>query len=130
MIKIGFVDISLDNWHSNHYPAYLRAAAKKLDMDIDLCYAWGRDDPGEPWKITNRAWCTEKDCVPCESCQELIDRSDVIMVMCADDCKPHEELAMPVLESGKPTYCDKTFAPDVDSAERMFEVAEKHSINI
>ncbi|MBO6158642.1 MAG: hypothetical protein J6P72_05180 [Firmicutes bacterium] len=26
MLKIGFVDYYLDNWHCNHYPGFLREA--------------------------------------------------------------------------------------------------------
>ena len=30
--------------------------------------------------------------------------------------------------SGKPTYVDKTFAPDFETAKRIFEIAEKVGI--
>ncbi|MCR5753477.1 MAG: Gfo/Idh/MocA family oxidoreductase [Acetatifactor sp.] len=127
MIKVGMIDITLDNWHSNHYPDYLRDAAKRLNMDIDLCYAWGKKDSKDAWRLTNKAWSEEKGCEFCESCVELVEKSDALMVMCADDCRPHEQLAKLALESGKPVYCDKTFAPDVESAERMFAVASKYN---
>jgi hypothetical protein len=55
---------------------------------------------------------------------ELIARADGIMVMGADDCSRHEELANAALASGKPIYCDKTFAPDYDAAVRMFDRAQ------
>ena len=32
----------------------------------------------------------------------------------------------PPLRSGKPTYVDKTFAPDDDTARRIFAIAEEH----
>jgi len=124
MIKVGMADLSLDNWHTNHYPSYLRDTAKKMGLEIDLCYAWGQKEPEEPWKLTNRAWCEENDCEFCADYEELLTKADAIMVMCADDCRPHEELATPIFAGGKPVYCDKTFAPDVGSAKRMFAVAK------
>ena len=36
----------------------------------------------------------------------------------------HEELSQLPLKSGKPTYIDKTFAPDYPTAKRIFDLAE------
>ena len=34
MIKVGFIDYYLDEWHANNYPAWIKAAAEKLGAPI------------------------------------------------------------------------------------------------
>ncbi|GAE08990.1 hypothetical oxidoreductase [Paenibacillus sp. JCM 10914] len=43
-----------------------------------------------------------------------------------DNPECHEELSQLPLKSGKPTYIDKTFAPDRATAIRLFDLAEAH----
>ncbi|MDR1438707.1 MAG: hypothetical protein LBJ10_01440 [Clostridiales bacterium] len=124
MIKIGMIDRWLNNWHTDHYPDYLRLAAEKFGFDADVTDVWAqRDAPGG---LSTEAWCALKCLRPAATQEELFRRVDAVMVMCADDCLPHEELAWQALAAGKPLYCDKTFAPDVESARRMFLRANAH----
>lgn len=124
MIKIGMVDRWLDNWHTNHYPDYLRLAAKRYGVDIDITTVWAWQDA--PEGMTTKEWCKAYGVREAKSYEALLEEVDGIMVMCADDCTPHEELAEPALRYGKPVYCDKTFAPDLDTAKRMFALAETY----
>lgn len=126
MIKIGFVDRYLDNWHSNHYPEFIQLAAELYGIEAKVTHAWAQIEPPSEYAMTTKQWCERYQCIFCTSYEELIDSVDAIMVMCADDCLPHEELAAKALESGKPVYCDKTFAPTLEAAIRMFDKAEKH----
>jgi hypothetical protein len=126
MIKIGFVDCYLDNWHTNHYPEYIQLAAELYGIDAKVTHAYAeRNHPDEVYGLTTKAWCEHYDCISCETYEELITSVDAIMVMCADDCLPHEGLAQKALKSGKPVYCDKTFAPTLEAATRMFDLAEE-----
>lgn len=125
MLRVGFVDKYLNNWHSDHYPDYLRLAAELYGFDIGLTAAWAEQDPPDGG-LTTGQWCEWKGIKRAASYEELIDSVDAIMVMCADDCLPHEKLAARALASGKPVYCDKTFAPDLETAIRMFDRAEEH----
>ncbi len=127
MIKIGFVDCYLDNWHSNHYPEYIQLASKMYGIDAKVTHAYAQmNHPDEVYGMTSKAWCDQYNCIHCETYEELISSVDAIMVMCADDCLPHEELARKALKSGKPVYCDKTFAPSLEAAQRMFDIAEQY----
>ena len=122
MLRIGFVDRYLNNWHSDHYPEYLKVAARLYGVDAALAAAWAEcDHPGGG--LTTDAWCAWQNVERADSCDALVDSVDAIMVMCADDCLPHEELARTALGSGKPVYCDKTFAPTLEAAHRMFDRA-------
>ncbi|MDF2538968.1 MAG: hypothetical protein K0S76_1989 [Herbinix sp.] len=127
MIKIGFVDRYLDNWHTNHYPEYIRLASELYGIEARVTHAWAEIEPPSEYAMTTRVWCERYNCTQCSSYEELIDSVDAIMVMCADDCLPHEDLAARALSSGKPVYCDKTFAPTLEAATRMFERAEQYN---
>ncbi len=126
MIKIGMVDFYLDNWHTNHYPAFIREAAGQYGIDAEVCYAYGEKDSPLEWGLTTAGWCEMQGVEPCQSYEELIEKADAVMVMGADDCRDHERLADKALRSGRPVYCDKTFAPNVEAAGRMFDLAEKN----
>ncbi len=122
-MKIGFVDDYLDNWHSNHYPSYIKLASALygIPAEVTYAYAW-RDHPSGG--MTTAEWCATQGILQCTSYDELLEKSDAIMVMCADNCLPHEELSNKALMCQKPVYCDKTFAPTLEAAQRMFQLAE------
>ena len=56
----------------------------------------------------------------------MVERSDYLIVLSPDNPEFHEELSQLPLQSGKPTYIDKTFAPDRETAIRLFDLAAKH----
>ncbi|MCD7737485.1 MAG: Gfo/Idh/MocA family oxidoreductase [Lachnospiraceae bacterium] len=124
MLKIGIADYYLDNWHANHYPDFLREVISRMGYDAELTYAYGLY-PG-PAGTTNEQWCAEHNMKPSGSMQELVNCVDAIMVIAADDSRWHEEVCELPLKSGKPVFVDKTFAPDVAAAKRMFLLAEAH----
>ncbi len=122
MFRIGLLDENLYNWHTMHYPHYLQLAAKLYGYDIVVAAACAtKADESE-----SKRWCEEYKMEYCQTPEKLIACSDGIMVMAADECGGHEGLAKPALESGKPVFCDKTFAPDYAAAARMFALAKAH----
>ncbi|MBQ8640911.1 MAG: hypothetical protein IJ480_01730 [Clostridia bacterium] len=124
MIKIGLIDLYLDNWHTNYYPGFLRDAAHDMGLDADLVYVYAEKDA--PGGMTNREWCEKTGGVTLmPAYEDIIRESDALMFMCADDVFPHEKLARKALMSGKRLYCDKTFAPDTAAARRMFRLAKE-----
>ena len=126
MIKVGLVDQYLNNWHTDHYPKYLHLATQLYGFEIQVVEAYAlMDHPGDG--MTTDEWCVWQKINRASSYEELLDHVDVIMVMCADDCTHHEKLAQKALESGKPVFCDKTFAPTLEAAARMFDYAEQNS---
>lgn len=125
MIRIGFVDSWLDEWHAKLYPGFLRAAAEKSGIDADLALVYAREDlPGG--KLTTDAWCETYHVARADSLEELIGRTDAVFVLSPDDASTHEELADLPLRSGKPVYVDKTFAPDLSTGKRMFALAREN----
>jgi hypothetical protein len=121
MIKIGFIDYFLDEWHANNYPAWIRASSKGSDYSVS--YAWAAMD--KPGGLTTRDWCSKFGVQMMPTQEALIEASDCLVLLSPDHPEQHEALAQQVLRSGKPTYIDKTFAPDYATALRLFALAEK-----
>ena len=122
--KIGFIDFFLDEWHSNNYPAWIRDNVAATGREMEVAYAWAQTSP--PGKLDTTAWCNKYQVQELDSMEELIERSDYLIVFSPDNPERHEELCELPLKSGKPTYVDKTFSPDLASGIRIFDLAEKH----
>lgn len=126
MLKIGFVDYFLDEWHANNYPKWFRAASEKLGEELKVAYAWAELDlPPEGGKSTDE-WCLAMGVERCASLAELCEKSDAIVILSPDNSERHLDYASAVLPYGKRTYIDKTFAPDYETACRIFEIARAH----
>ncbi len=123
MKKIGFIDYFLDEWHANNYPAWIKASSR--GREFELAWAWAALD--SPSGLTTAGWCEKYGFSQATSRQELVEKSDCLVILSPDHPEMHEELAQEALRSGKPTYIDKTFAPDLATAQRLFALAEKHN---
>ncbi len=120
MLRIGFIDYFLDEWHANNYPKWIENAS---GGEARVTCAYGKI--ASPRGVTSEAWCEKFGARCCESIAELVENSDGICVLSPDNCELHEELSALALASGKPVYIDKTFAPDLAAAKRLFEAAKR-----
>lgn len=125
MKKIGFIDFFLDEWHANNYPQWIRENCKLKGRDCDVRYAFA--DTNKPGGLDTAAWCRKYGVEALSSIEELVEKSDYIIVLSPDNPEHHERLSRIPLMSGKPVYIDKTFSPDLSSGIRMFELADKYS---
>src|SRR5512146_280132 len=123
MKKIGFIDFFLDEWHANNYPQWIREDCQADGRDLDVAYAWAKTN--KAGGLDTPGWCSQYQVTPLPSIAELVEKSDYIIVLSPDNPEYHEELSAIPLRSGKPTYIDKTFSPDLQSGVRMFELAEQ-----
>ena len=128
MLKIGFIDYYLDEWHANHLPLWIQEKSEETNIPAKVAYAW-EEMPKEGGQ-TGREWCEKFGVEYLSSREEVIERSDAIVILSPDNAERHEELSREALMSGKPVYIDKTFAPDTAAALRMFELAEKHGTKL
>lgn len=119
-MKIGFIDYYLDEWHANNYPSWLR----EVDPTMEVAYAYAVIDSPKGGKTTDQ-WCEAFGVQRCFSIDELVQKSDVITVLSPDNCEFHEALCQVPLRSGKRVYIDKTFAPDVETGRRIFDLANQ-----
>ena len=121
MKKIGFIDFFLDEWHANNYPRWIRDDAAAAGRDVDVAYAWG--ETSRPNELDSAAWCKKFNVELLGSLEEVVQKSDYLIVLSPDFPENHEHLSRIPLMSGKPVYIDKTFSPDLKSGVRMFDLA-------
>ena len=119
---IGFIDLYINNWHANNYPAWFRAA-KRAD-EFELGYAYEETPaPGSP---SLEDWCEKNGMRPAHDIETVVANSDCLCVLAPNNPETHERLSALALTAGKPLYIDKTFAPDKATAARFFETARRH----
>ncbi len=119
MKKIGFIDYFIDEWHANNYPIWIKES--KLGKDFEVAFAYEMIHPEGKTHIDE--WCKNFGVQKCDTIEELVEKSDCIIVLSPDNSEMHEELSQIPLKSGKPTYIDKTFAPSYKEAKRIIDLA-------
>ncbi len=121
-MKIGFIDYYLDEWHANNLPIWLRD-----ETQVDAIYAYEKISNPNEGGISGSEWAKKFDAILCDTIAEVVEKSDVLIVLAPNFPETHEELCDLPLRSGKPTYVDKTFAPGPDSAKRLIAKAEEYN---
>lgn len=121
-MNIGFIDYYLDEWHANNYPRMLREASGGR-MQVTHAFALIDSPLGG---LTTDIWCSRMGIQRCATIEELVECCDGLIVLSPDNCEMHEQLCQIPLASGKPAYVDKTFAPDGQTARRIFAIANAH----
>lgn len=127
MKKIGFIDNFLSEWHANNYPEMIRNHPRAKELGLEVCYAYAKTDVSPYDGVTTDEWCKAHNAVRCDSVEELVDKSDLIVILSPDNPELHWELSEYALKSGKPTYIDKTFAPDKATAIKLFDLAKRYN---
>ncbi len=126
MKRIGFIDYYLSEWHANNYVGWLKEESDKHGYNFQVTHAWAEIDASPVDGVTTDEWCEKFGVTRCESIEELCKASDVIIILSPDDPEKHLGYAEAVLPHKKRTYIDKTFAPDYETAVKIFEIAEKY----
>ncbi len=119
--KIGFIDHHLNNWHANNYVPWIREGQFKDEFDV--AYAFG-EAPHDG--MDSKQWCEKYSVEMLSTAEEVVEKSDYLIVLSPDNPERHLDLARPALESGKATYVDKTFAPDLKTALEIVSIARAH----
>ena len=96
MIKIGFIDFYLDEWHANNYPKMFKEAS---DGEVQVSCAYGMID-SPIGGLTNDAWCEKMGIPRAHTIEEVIAGSDALVVLSPDNCEMHETLCPLPLASG------------------------------
>lgn len=128
-MKIGLIDYMIDEWHANNYPAWIELAAEKLGVEAEIAHVWA-EEPAPEGKLSTQEWCTRFGGEACDTLEEVCEKSDVIMILAPSNPEKHLPYAERALKYGKPTYIDKTFAPDAATARRIYELAHKYGASI
>jgi predicted dehydrogenase len=116
--RIGFVDLNLENYHANTFLQALRGPLK--DRGFTVAGATGTKT------AESRAWA-EKNHVPFFDTPAALNTAvDFFMILAPSNPEVHLDLCRNVLPFRKPTYVDKTFAPNYATAHQIFTLADKH----
>lgn len=121
MKKIGFIDYYLDEWHANNYPAWIEKAS---NGEYKVTYAYGEIASPLGGRTTEQ-WCADMGVEQCATIDELIEKSDCIILLSPDNPEMHWPLCQKPLRTGKRIYVDKTFAPSAEIARGLFAIAEE-----
>ena len=120
--RIGFVDLNLENYHANVFLQALRGPLKERGFTV--AGATGTKT------AESRVWA-EKNQVPFfENDAALNAAIDFYMVLAPSNPEVHLELCRRILPFRKPTYVDKTFAPDYATAQKIFALADEYGTPI
>lgn len=120
--RIGFVDYDVDNFHAKVYLAALRNELKHRGFILSGCTAVKQK--------TSRAWAKKNKVPYFEKAEDLNAEVDYFMVLAPSTPEVHLALCEQVFPFGKPTYVDKTFAPDTATAKKIFALADKHKVPV
>ena len=121
MKKIGFIDYYLDEFHANKYPGWIKQASGGR---MEVAYAYGLDNM--EGKMSNEEWSAANGIPLLDSIEEVVEKSDYIIILSPDHPEYHGILSEAPLKSGKPVFIDKTFAKDREAAMGMFRLAENY----
>lgn len=119
--RIGYIDHRLDNFHANIYLDLLRGDLKTRGWEVAKC--WALDEAG------GRQWAARKNVSYVSTVADMAD-CDALVVLAPSTPEVHLELAKLAFPLRKPTYVDKTFAPDLKTAKRIFALADKHRVPV
>ena len=119
--RIGFVDYKLENWHAN---TFLKIFREKLADRAMIVGCWSLDE------ADGKAWATKNNVPWHASVADLDKNVDGYMILAPSNPETHMELCERVFPMHKPTYVDKTFAPDRATAEAIFALADRCGIRM
>src|SRR5262245_61965347 len=116
--RIGFVDLNLDNYHANAFLQALRGPLATRGFSVT----------GSTGTKTaeSRAWSVKNNVPFFENDTTLNAAVDFFMVLAPSNPEVHLDLCRRIFPFHKPSYVDKTFAPDYATAQKIFALADEH----
>jgi hypothetical protein len=118
--RIGIVDYRLDNYHAEVYLEALRAPLAERGYEVVGATALEAE--------VSRAWADNHGLPYFDDLKALDRHADVYLVLAPSNPELHVGLCQGVLPLGKPTFVDKTFAPDEASAREIFALADVYEV--
>ena len=127
MKTIGFIDYYISEWHANNYPAWFKQICEETGDDFVVKYVWAEREISPVDGKSTDQWCEKFGTEKCATIEELCEKADYIIILAPSNPEKHLEYAEVALKYGKNTYIDKTFAPDYQTAQKIYELGEKYS---
>lgn len=120
--RIGFYDYKLDNWHANTYLEILKKDFAESGYTVSVCKALVEKEGLE--------WAEKNDIPYAASIEEFDEMCDYAMILAPSDPEVHLKLAEIVFPLGKAAFIDKTFAPDLTTAEKIFSLSDECGVPV
>lgn len=114
----------MHEWHALNYPEMIKNIT---NGEMQVCYAYGEIDNPHPGAMSNKKCAESMGIELVASIEKVVEKSDYIIVLSPDNPERHEDLCKIPTACGKRVYIDKTFAPDKETAIKIFERAEKYN---
>lgn len=118
--RIGFVDYCLNNFHAKVYLQALRGPLHSRGYEVIGATALQVAESAQ--------WAKENHLAYYDSIEGLASHTDCFLVLAPSNPEYHLPLCERVFLHGKPTFVDKTFAPDLATAQRLFALADQWSV--
>lgn len=126
VIKVGLINYFMDDYHCNHFHQWIKEIS---GGEVLAKYSWAMlDKPPADYLFkqqnrTTEQWCRDYGIEQCASPEEVVAKSDVLLINTPDYFCTHEALCQAPFRSGKPTFVDKNFAMNYMTAKRMADLA-------
>lgn len=118
--RIAFVDDDLDNFHARVFLEAIRGPLKDRGWIVSGALALQQEK--------SRAWAAKNNLEYFDTPEGLDKVADAFAILAPSTPATHEKLCERILPFGKPTFVDKTFAPDAAAADRIFKLADRHRV--
>lgn len=115
--RVGFIDYDLNGYHPRVFLKAMREDLKERGFTLGGCHAL-QEAESRPWAEANGVTYFSDP-------KELDKAVDFYMILAPSNPEVHWDLCRKIFPFHKPTYVDKTFAPDVATAERIFALADR-----
>lgn len=120
--RIAFIDHDLNNFHADIYEELLRDHLAGRGFQLVACTA--------SLEAEGRAWAEKKGVPFLSSISKLKGQVDGVMILAPSNPETHLALVEQAASLGVPMYVDKTFAPDYETALKIFEIGDKAGLPI
>lgn len=127
MKKIGFVNFYLSEKRACDYFDRIAEVGKSLSEaeQCEVAYAWAEQSVS-PDGVTSEQWCEKRGVRLCGTIEELCEKSDYIIILSSKAADKHLCYAEKVFPFGKNTFIDSPLATDCETAEKIFELAQRY----
>ncbi len=120
--RIAFIDDRLDNFHADVFLRNLRGPLAGRGFTVVGATALQRE-PSIAWAAANNVpWF---DDIPA-----LAATADFFLILAPMNAAAHLPLCERLFPFARPTFVDKTFAPDLATARRIFHLAKQHNVPV
>ena len=126
MIRIGFVDYYIDEWHAHNFAKRYKELSAGIGIECEIAGVFAVVEKPSDEKLSTAQWCENYGIRHYENVTELANDCDAFVIFAPDDPEIHPALCRLTFPFGKPTFVDKTFAISVRAARNMLAMAEKN----